>query len=159
MMNLTPYLSSRRNGGALARRDNAFETLQREIDRLFDSMSGATTPAHGGHGQVFPSLDVSETDKEIKITCELPGIEEKDVQLSLTDNVLTIRGEKRTESEDKDKAYYHNECSYGAFSRQVELPSHVDASQLKASMKHGVLRITAPKRAEAGARKIEIRPE
>jgi HSP20 family protein len=157
-MNLTPYLSSRRNGGALARRDNAFETLQREIDRLFDSMSGATQ-AHGGHGQVFPNLDLSETDKEINITCELPGIEENDVQLSVTDNLLTIRGEKRTESEDKDKSYHHSECSYGAFSRQVDLPPHVDTSQLKASMKHGVLKITAPKRAEAGARKIEIRPE
>ena len=156
-MNLTPY-SSVRNGGSLARRDHAFETLQREIDQLFDTFSGSMW-GRGDHGQVIPRLDVTETEKEVKITCELPGLEERDVQLALTDSLLTIRGEKRTEAEDKDKSYYHSERSYGAFARTVELPTHVDAGKVQASMKHGVLKIVAPKSAEGAARRIEIRPE
>jgi HSP20 family protein len=141
----------------MSRRNSGFDTLQREIDRIFDTFSGGL-PTRGGIG-IFPSLDVTETDKEIKISCELPGLEEKDVQLSLTDDILTIRGEKRAEVEEKNGGYQHMECAYGAFSRSVELPAHVDPNQVKARMKRGVLKITAPKTPAPNATRIEIRPE
>jgi HSP20 family protein len=156
-MNLSTHLPVRQGGGLTSRRSPGFDTLQREIDRIFDVFGGGA-PTRSGIG-LFPSLDVTETDKEIKVSCELPGMEEKDVQLSLTDDVLTIRGEKRAESEDKDGGYQHMECAYGAFSRTVELPAHVDPNQVQARMKRGVLKITAPKTPAPNATRIEIKPE
>jgi HSP20 family protein len=86
-------------------------------------------------------------------------MEEKDVELSLADNVLTIRGEKRAEREEKDHQFAFTERSYGAFSRSIELPAHVDPNQVKAKMNKGVLKIVAPKTEAPNARRIEIRPE
>jgi HSP20 family protein len=150
-------LPVRHQGGALSRPDRGFDTLQREIDRIFDTFARGL-PSGGAIG-AFPSLDLRETDKEIKITCELPGMEEKDVQLSLTDDVLTIRGEKVAQRDEKDDGVQYSECSYGAFSRSVELPAHVDPSRVEARMNKGVLKIVASKTAAPNARQIEIRPE
>ncbi|WP_370455213.1 Hsp20/alpha crystallin family protein [Pseudolabrys sp. FHR47] len=106
----------------------------------------------------MPSIDVVETDKEIEITAELPGLEEKDVQLNVADNLLTIRGEKKAEKEDKGKDYRIVERSYGAFERTLELPPGVDADAIKASIAKGVLTVTVPKPAPAQAKKIEVKP-
>ena len=90
----------------VARSDNPFMSLQREIDRLFDDFTrGFPAFSGGGAGEMLPSMDVTETDKQIEITAELPGLEEKDVQVNFADNVLTIRGEKKAEKEEKDKNY------------------------------------------------------
>ena len=99
----------------VARSDNPFMSLQREIDRLFDDFTrGFPTFSGGGTGELLPSMDVTETDKQIEITAELPGLEEKDVQVNVADNVLTIRGEKKAEKEEKDKNYRLVERSYGS---------------------------------------------
>ena len=132
-----------------------FATLQREIDRLFDEF-GRGFPAARGQ-ELTPRLDVTETDKEIEITAELPGLEEKDVQINVADNVLTIKGEKKAEKEEKDKNYRLVERSYGAFSRSLELPSGVNTDQIKASIAKGVLTVTVPKPAPAQTRKIEVK--
>jgi len=136
-----------------------FVSLQREIDRLFDDFSRGF-PAVSGNGtnKLLPSMDVTETDKEIEITAELPGIEEKDVQINITDNVLTIRGEKKAEKEEKDKNYRLVERSYGSFERTLQLPEGVNADAIKASIAKGVLKVTVPKPAPAQAKKIEVKP-
>ena len=101
-------------------------------------------------------MDVAETDKQIEITVELPGLEEKDVQINLSDNTLTIRGEK-AEREQKDKDYHLVERSYGSFSRTLELPAGVNADDIKATISKGVLNVTVPKPAPAQVKKIQIK--
>jgi len=155
-MNLKSLLPVGRERGAAA---NPFLSLQREVDRLFEDFTrGFPTLSGNGGAKLVPSLDVAETDKEIEITAELPGLEEKDVQISVADNVLSIRGEKKAEKEEKDKNYRLVERSYGSFERQLELPEGVNADSIKASIAKGVLKVTVPKPAPAQAKKIEVKP-
>lgn len=135
-----------------------FMSLQREIDRLFEDFSrGFPTIAGNGAIALMPSMDVTETDKEIEITAELPGLEEKDVQINVADNILTIRGEKKAEKEQKDKNYRLVERSYGAFERTLELPEGVNADAIKANISKGLLKVTVPKPAPTQAKKIEVK--
>jgi HSP20 family protein len=107
----------------------------------------------------MPSIDVTETDKEIEITAELPGLERKDVDISIEDDLLTIRGEKKVETkeEDKDKNYHVSERSYGVFYRVIQLPPGVDPASIQAVMSKGVLKLTIPKPAKAEPKKIEVK--
>ena len=133
----------------------AFTSLQREIDRLFDDFGRGWdrfAPA-----TTFPKVDVGESDGEIEITAELPGLEEKDINVHVADGVLTVSGEKKTEQERKDKTYTVTERSYGAFSRTVPLPAGVDPAAIKATVAKGVLKVTVPKPASAKAAKIEVK--
>ncbi|MEW6639599.1 MAG: Hsp20/alpha crystallin family protein [Pseudomonadota bacterium] len=133
-----------------------FTTLQQEIDRLFDGFTrGFPTLTTG---ELLPSMDVAETDTEIEVTAELPGLEEKDVQLNIVDNLLTIRGEKKNQREEKDRDYHLIERSYGSFTRTVQLPQGINADAIKATMAKGVLKVTVPKPAPAQAKKIEVKP-
>jgi len=135
-----------------------FMSLQHEIDRLFEDFSrGFPTIAGNGATALMPSMDVTETDKEIEITAELPGLEEKDVQINIADNILTIRGEKKAEKEQKDKNYRLVERSYGSFERTLELPEGVNADAIKANISKGLLKVTVPKPAPTQAKKIEVK--
>ena len=141
----------------VARPDTPFMSLQQQIDRLFDDFTrGFPTFAGAGATELMPSMDVTETDKQIEITAELPGLEDKDVQVNVADNVLTIRGEKKAEKEEKDKAYRLVERSYGSFMRSLELPEGVNADAIKASINKGVLTVTVPKPAPAQVKKIDV---
>ena len=101
-------------------------------------------------------FDVSETDDAVEMTAELPGIDEKDIDLTLSDGVLTIKGEKKSEKETKERDYYLSERRYGSFARSMRVPDSVDQDNLKASFDKGVLRVVMPKRAEAKAKKKKI---
>jgi HSP20 family protein len=148
----------------VARRDiNPFASLQREVDRLledfgrgFPAFSVSAFPSFGKQ-EMMPSMDVTETDKEIELTAELPGLEEKDVQVNFADDVLTIRGEKKAEKEEKDKNYQLVERSYGSFARSLELPAGIDPNGIKASIAKGVLKVTVPKPAPAQTKKVEVK--
>jgi HSP20 family protein len=132
----------------------AFTTLQREIDRLFDDFGRGferVAPV------ATPKIDIGETDGEFEITAELPGMEEKDVNVHFADGVLTLSGEKTVEAERKEKAYAVNERTYGAFTRTIPLPAGIDPAAIKASMSKGVLKVIAPKPASAKASKIEVK--
>jgi len=154
-MSLVPY----RNRNALSRPEtNMFGSLQREIDRLFDDFT-RTLGTHGSQGiNLVPSIDVTENEKEIEISVEMPGLERKDVEISVEDDLLTIRGEKKIESEQKDdkKNVHLAERSYGVFYRVLQLPAGVDPSSIKATMSNGVLKLTIPKPAKAQPKKIEV---
>jgi HSP20 family protein len=117
---------------------------------------GRAVPTFGST-DVVPRLDMTETDKVIEVTAELPGLEEKDVEVNIADNILMIRGEKKSEKEEKDKNYRFVERSYGSFSRSIELPSGVDAERIQASLAKGVLTVTVPKPAQAAMKKIEVK--
>lgn len=149
-----PSLFGDRKGQA-----DPFIALRRQMDEVLDGFFKAAP------GQFLPSVDVSETDKEIKIVAELPGVERKDIDVTLAGNQLTIRGEKRSESEekkaadDKSGAQFHRvERSFGAFERTLALPFDIDPAAIAADFKNGVLTVSVPKSAEATARsrKIEI---
>lgn len=105
-------------------------------------------------GFVMPKLDISETDKEMEITVELPGMTEKDVDLEIHNGVLTIKGEKKEEKEKKDKTYHRMERTYGSFQRSFSLPPTVDEDKVEADFENGILTITlVKKRAEEPAKK------
>jgi HSP20 family protein len=146
---------------SVARQENPFLSLQREVDRLFDDFTrgfpALPTFPNGGAVELMPSMDVTETDKEIEITAELPGLEEKDVQINLADNLLTIRGEKKAEKEQKEKDYRLVERSYGSFARTLELPEGVNPDAVKATIDKGVLKVTVPKPAPAQVKKIDVK--
>jgi len=159
LKSLVPIGSER---GVTRAASNPFSALQQEIDRLFDGFSqgfGGFPANFAGFPsrQLLPSMDLSETDKEIEITAELPGLEEKDIFLNVTDHVLTIRGEKKNEREETRKDYHLVERSYGSFARSVQLPDGVNADNIKAVMSKGVLKVTVPKPAPAQSKKIDVK--
>ena len=151
---------STKPAGALRR---PFENLRREIDRLFDDFDVGVWRSPFGRSlfdvQPFfqreatwamaPAVDVAETEKAYEITAELPGMDEKNIEVKFADGVLTIKGEKQEEKEEKKKDYYLSERSYGSFQRSFQVPARVDADKIEASFKKGVLTVTLPKSAEA----------
>ncbi len=129
----------------------SFSELQREVDRVFDDFRPFRL-SRGGFAMTAPRLDLSETDAEYLIEAELPGVDIKDVEVSLEGDVLTIKGEKKIDREDKTKDYHIVERAHGAFQRSIALPFAVDPKNVAAKFHDGVLRITAPKPAEARRR-------
>lgn len=137
-----------------------FGSLQREIDRLFEDFTApfATGVATGGGlTEMTAKMDLAETKDGLELTVELPGLEEKDVDVSVGDGMLTVSGEKKFESEKKDKSYHFVERSYGSFSRSVALPEAVRADQIKATMSKGVLKVIVPTPAKPEPKKIEVK--
>lgn len=134
-----------------------FFTLRREMDRLFDdAFQGFGLSSFGQSGLKWPQVEVADRDKEVRVIAELPGLEEKDVELRVEDNVLILRGEKRTEFDDADRQY--SERSYGRFERHLALPAEVDEDGASATFRNGVLTVTLPKteRARQQAKRIPI---
>lgn len=140
-----------------------FSLLRREIDSIFDRFFRGfeLEPFRGRFGAFSPSIDVKESDKEISVSAELPGMDEKDIDVSLTRDSLTIKGEKKEEKEEKGKDYYRMERSFGSFSRTIPLPAEVDLDKAKAEFKKGVLTVTLPKSEKAlkETKKIPVKAE
>jgi HSP20 family protein len=148
---LTPY----RGGGLLGGGLDPLFSLHRDMNRLFDEvMGGGPSYAGGqggqnGQGQIISAhLSVSETENEIRVAAELPGMREEDIDVSLNDDILTIRGEKRMERQDEKETFHFVERSFGTVQRSVRLPFPVDPDQVKASFDNGVLTVTLPKTAQ-----------
>ncbi|MDD5678440.1 MAG: Hsp20/alpha crystallin family protein [Kiritimatiellae bacterium] len=123
--------------------------LQRDINRMFDNFTSGFLPMPVGRwteGAFLPKVNVSEGDKEVKVTVELPGLAEKDVDVSVSRGRLTLEGEKKTEKEDRGKNFHYLERSSGSFYRDIPLPENADPDKAQAVFKHGVLTVTLPKR-------------
>jgi len=121
-------------------------SLHREVNRLFDDVfRGFGAPAMAGFDRSvgWPHLELGEDDKQIRVTVELPGLDQKDVEITVEDGVMTLRGEKRSEVEDRDRGY--SERSYGRFERRIGLPRGIDRDRADATFKNGVLTVTLPK--------------
>lgn len=141
--------------------DDLFANLHREIDRVFEDFTqGAQLPWAAGNGKMLPRMELSETEEEFRLTAELPGVEENDIDISFSDGLLTIKAEKKFESERKDENVHVSERSYGKFERSTRLPSAVDEDKIDATLKNGVLAVVLPKTAEeqAKSRKITVKP-
>ncbi|AOL04216.1 MULTISPECIES: Hsp20/alpha crystallin family protein [Burkholderia] len=149
------------------------ESLRREMDRLFDDFN-RSTGVPSARQPIFnlqpfwrrdhewsaePAVDFAETDKSYEITADLPGMDEKDIEVKLANGGLSIRGEKQQEKEEQHKDYYVHERRFGSFERYFHMPDGVDRSKVEASFQKGVLRVTLPKTPEAckAEKKIEVK--
>jgi HSP20 family protein len=136
------------------------ERMRREMDRLWDSFFEERPQRKiEEFGEWGPSLDLSETKNDLIVKAEVPGIDPKDIDISLNKDILTIKGEKKQEKEEKEENYHFIERSYGAFARSIRLPRDVQTDKINASYKNGVLRVTLPKSEEAKKKEIRIKVE
>jgi len=135
------------------------DLLRREMNRLFDDWPLRFEKDLGGVSMAAwsPNVDIFEDENEVVLSLEVPGINEKDIHLSLEGNTLTISGERKLEKEDKKDNYHRIERCYGSFSRSFSLPSNIEHEKISASMDKGVLKVTLPKKEETKPKKIEIK--
>ena len=134
-------------------------SLKHEMDRVFDRFLEGRWEEIPGLGEWTPNMDISETKDSLVAKVEVPGMDPKDIQISLQENLLTIKGEKRQEKEEKDEHYHRVERAYGVFTRSVRLPVAVDASKVTASFKNGLLTVTLPKTLSARGTTIPVKAE
>ncbi|MEZ5831268.1 MAG: Hsp20/alpha crystallin family protein [Dongiaceae bacterium] len=161
---LIPWSRTEGKSPSLYRDADPFMALHREVNRLFDDAfrgfegfgMGRFPMPTAGRSVSWPNIEVSETEKEFRLTAEMPGLEEKDVEVTLDDGVLTLRGEKRSETEDKDRHF--SERFYGQFERRIALGGEVQEDKIAADFKNGVLTITMPKseQLQSTAKRIAI---
>jgi HSP20 family protein len=164
---LTPFRWGRRNL-PMTREPEAhpLDVFQREMNRLFDDFfKGSGLKPWSEEVEAFgafsPQVNMTEDEKSIQVSAELPGLDEKDVEISLSKDSLTIKGEKKEESEQKDKGLYYMERSFGSFTRVLPIPKDVNTEKAEASFKKGVLTITLPKleKEKQSQKKIKIRTD
>jgi len=136
-----------------------FDRMTKEMDRFWDSFVPATLKRTDDTGEWLPSLDVSETKNEIVVKAEVPGMDPKDIDISLSNGTLTIKGEKKQEREEKEGDYHLVERSYGSFIRSIMLPTEVKQDKINASYKNGVLKVVLPKSEEARKKEVKIKVE
>jgi len=164
LRNLVPSIWGKNNIPVKREEDYSLSPLQRDMNRLFDDFfkGFGTLPFRSLEERMAgfsPSIDIRENDEEISIKADLPGLDEKDIEVQLSDNVLTIKGEKKEEKEDQGKDYYHVERTYGAFHRIIPLHASVDEKKVAAQFKNGVLTISLSKAAQTKSKKIAIKAE
>jgi len=136
-----------------------FGSLRREMDNVFDNFVGRHYDRDWASGTWQPSVDLVENDDNFQVTAELPGMKKEDVTLNLVNNVLTLKGEKKTEREVKEDKYYRLERSAGSFQRSFSLPVDVQTDKVTAEFKDGVLKVTLPKKEEVKPKAIPIKVE
>jgi HSP20 family protein len=134
-------------------------SFRREMDRLWDRFFGERPFAKLFEREWGPTVDISETKDDLVVKADLPGLEAKDVDISISGDMLTIKGEKTKEEEEKEEHYYYSERYCGTFQRSLRLPVNVQIDKAKATFDKGVLKITLPKSEEARKKKIEIKVE
>jgi HSP20 family protein len=163
-MSLVPWRQKREDKLEDAGTWSPLARFRSEMDNLFERFFGdawgtsmlESLPARFGRG---PRLDLAESENEIAVKAELPGVEPNEVHVDLTGNTLTIRGEKRQEKEEKRENYHCVERRYGSFNRSVQLPASVDPEKITAGFKNGLLTITMPKRADAKPKRITVKTD
>ena len=137
-----------------------FDRMRREMDRLWDTLLEGDVRKESKEDSVWlPSVDVSETKNDLVVKAELPGMDPKDIDITLSDGHLMIKGQKKHEKEEKDEDYHFVERSYGSFVRAVHLPKEVKHDKISASYKNGVLKVVLPKSEEAKTKELKIKVE
>ncbi len=132
-------------------------TTQERLNRLLNETLGRFGGDEGTRtGSWIPAVDIYETEQNVVLKAELPGLDPKDVEVTVHEGTLFLKGERKYESEVKEENYHHVERAYGAFSRSLALPASIDQEKVQAEFKDGVLTLTMPKREEAKAKKIKI---
>lgn len=132
-------------------------TTQDRLNRLFNETMGRFIGNEGIRSSTWvPPVDIYETEQTIVLTAELPGVDPKDVEATVHEGTLYLKGERKYEKEVKEESYHHVERSHGSFARSFELPASVDAEKVQAEFKEGILKLTMPKKEEAKAKRIKI---
>jgi HSP20 family protein len=132
--------------------------LSREMNRLFDSfLRGDVTEEGLANSYWTPAVDILEKDDAYTLEAELPGLKKDDVKISVQDNILTLRGERKDERKESKKGYLRMETNYGSFTRSFTLPTTINASKIEAEFKDGILKIEIPKAEEAKPKMIEVK--
>lgn len=132
-------------------------SLREKMNRLFeDAVTSRGEEKELAASSWSPSVDIFETENEIVLTAEIPGIEDKDLEIKIEDNTLTLKGERKFEKETREENYHRIERAYGSFYRSFTLPSTVDQDKIQAEQENGVLKIRLPKKAEMKPRKVKI---
>ncbi|MCJ9428815.1 Hsp20/alpha crystallin family protein [Kordiimonas marina] len=152
-------LPSKNGGHSMATWQHPFETLHADMDRLIDRYFNAAPAQWFSDDREFANfakMDVSENDKAFDITVDVPGLDEKDIDVSLSGNLLLISGKRESSSEEKKDNFHRIERSFGSFQRRVELPAEVDTDKIEASVKKGVLALHLPKSAKAKSKERKI---
>jgi len=128
-----------------------------DVDRCFDNFFNSDYKLSDGISTIRPVVNVEETENDFHILAELPGMDKKDIQISIEDGTLSINGEKKNVKESKDKNYHRVERSYGKFHRSFKLPNGIDLEKIDADYKNGILNISLPKSEEAKPKQIEVK--
>jgi HSP20 family protein len=157
-------IAGRSQGKNVPSRYDPFQNFRNEMDRIFDSFLGGIPALTGLRRSAFedeymmPRVDVKETGKEVVVTADLPGLDDKDIDLTLENGMLVLRGEKKEERTEERENYRLMERSHGSFQRSIPLPEGIDEDKVAARFEKGVLTVTLPKRPEAQSarRKIEV---
>jgi HSP20 family protein len=136
-------------------RPSGIFSVPRELDRFMEEALGSWGRGENLH-EWFPVTDVSETPESLTLRLEVPGLSRDQLKISVENNTLTVRGEKKQETSSEDETFHRTERSFGAFERSFTLPPYVDTDTVKASLHDGVLAVTLPRREEAKAREISI---
>ncbi len=161
---LIPWVRKTEPGRAETAQDNPILALQREMNQVFEQLWSRFGRDFGSldwpFGQSEAKADIVQTDDAVEISIELPGMSMEDIEVSISDDQLTVKGEKKIERQEEKKGYYLSERSYGSIWRTLPLPPGVDATKAEATFKHGVLTIRLPHSAEAKSkvRHIEVKP-
>lgn len=137
-----------RSRAVAPRQNDSFLLMQQEFNHLFDNFFRRfdMLPAGDGQFEFAPHLNMAETEKDFQVTVELPGMDEKDIDITVTHNLLTIQGEKKVAKEEKEKNFYRRERNYGFFQRTIPVPSDlVDQNKIEATFEKGILTVTLPK--------------
>ena len=157
---LLPWARKDAPGAVRNAEDNPLTALQQDMNRAFETFwNRAGRPFGGlaaGFGEGTARSDVVETESGIEVTVELPGLDEKELEVSLTDDALTVRGEKKVERKEEKRGFYLSERTYGSVYRSIPLPSGVDSDRAEATFRNGVLTVRLPQRPEAKARTRQI---
>jgi HSP20 family protein len=132
------------------------DSFKREMDRMFDNFFGSGTETSESSLTWYPSVDIKETKDEFVMMAEVPGMSKDDIKINISENTLTIKGEKKEEKKEDDHNYHRVERRYGTFQRSFTLPTQIQGSKVKAAYKDGVLTITMPKKEEVKPKEIPI---
>jgi HSP20 family protein len=161
-MNLIPWRRKRETDEEREQSETSLAHLRQDMDSLFDRFfrdpwgwGDFGSPTSGS--MTMPRTDLADTENEVTVTMELAGVDPKDVDISITGDVLTVRGQKKEEKKEKKKNYHYVERQHGSFHRSVQLPSTVDPSKVDATFKNGVLSISVAKNPEAKPKRITVR--
>ena len=158
-MSLIPWRNKQREGEPTE--SSPLAALRNEMDRLFDSFFrepfGAIDWPFGGHRKWSPAVDLAENDEEVTVRAELPGIDPKELDVSISSNQLVLTGEKKESWEDQGKDFSHSESRYGSFRRTLQLPDGVDTEKVDAQYANGVLTLRLKKSHPTPAKRIEVK--
>ena len=162
-MYLTRYFPRWNRSGEADSTGSGVVRFHADVDRLFDDFLRSPlkidswfTPVIGAGVRWTPTLDISETDKEITVRAEIPGVDKNELDISIADDVLTISGEKKEETEEEDGKFYRTERRFGSFRRSVALPASVNSEKVKAEYEAGVVTVRLPKAEETATRRIPV---